>query len=324
MIRHLCTIDIETTTNHIHITPDQVSAALARPGQMVWADIQDPTADDMAYLARQFNFHPLALEDCMNLHQRPKVDSYDTYFFMVLYTTVYEPGGRGLVTAEIDIFWGPNYLVTVHRGDCPDLVQAEERWGASGHYVKQGAGFLAYLIVDSVVDNYFPVIEAINDQIEDIEEHIFVTFDQNAIQRIFNLKKELIQLRKVVAPLRDVFVMLIRREVGLVDAPTLPYLQDVYDHLIRVADSIDTYRDIIGSTIDAYMSTVANRTNEIMRRLTIMTMVLMTPALFSGIYGMNFEFMPELHWAHGYPMALGLMFATVLLELFVFRRLGYL
>ncbi|MBC7541471.1 MAG: magnesium/cobalt transporter CorA [Candidatus Sericytochromatia bacterium] len=324
MIRHICSIDTNAGTECVQIGVADLTPTLADPGRLVWLDIEDPTPEDMAFLARQFHFHPLALEDCTHLHQRPKVDSYDTYFFMVLYSCNYEPNNGGLKTDEIDVFWGLNYVVTVHRGTVPDLIQTEARWRASGNYVKQGASFLSYLIVDSVVDNYFPVIEAINDQIEEIEEKIFLAFDPMAIQRIFGLKKELIHLRKVVVPLRDVFVMLIRREVGLVAAPTLPYLQDVYDHLIRVSDSIDTYRDLIASTIDAYLSTVANRTNEVMRRLTILTTMLMTPAVVSGIYGMNFEFMPELHWVHGYPMSLVLMLALILIEVIAFRRFGYL
>jgi magnesium transporter len=323
MIRHVCTLDTTNHTSHTHIGPESVGEALLRPDHVVWVDIENPTATDMTYLAQEFHFHPLAIEDCTHPHQRPKVDAYEGYFFLVLYAADYNSREDRLTTHELDIFWGPNYVVTVHKGPIPDLQQAEDRWRASGTFASQGASFLTYLIVDSVVDNYFPVIEAINEKIEDIEERIFLSFDQTAIQRIFDLKKQLIQLRKSVVPLRDVFVLLIRREVGLVSAPTLPYLQDVYDHLIRVADAIDTYRDLIGSTIDAYLSTVANRTNEVMRRLTIMTTLLMTPTLVAGIYGMNFEFMPELHWQNGYPFSLILMLVAVFIELLLFRRFGY-
>jgi magnesium transporter len=323
MIRHLCTLD---TTNHAcrtGVPPADVHTALQSSDHVVWVDIEGPTHEDLTFLADEFHFHPLALEDCTHPHQRPKVDSYDGYFFMVLYATEYHVEENRLRTAEIDVFWGPNYVVTVHKEPVADLKQAEDRWRASGPFAAQGASFLAYLIVDSVVDNYFPVIEAINEQIEDIEERIFLDFDQKSIQRIFALKKQLIHLRKSVVPLRDVFVMLIRREVGLVSAPTLPYLQDVYDHLIRVADAIDTYRDLISGTIDAYLSTVANRTNEVMRRLTILTTMLMTPTLVAGVYGMNFEFMPELHWVNGYPLALLTMLVMVIAELLIFKRLDY-
>lgn len=323
MIRHLCALDTTTHRSRTDLAPSELRAQLQRPDQVVWVDIVNPTPADLAFLAEEFHFHPLALEDCTHPHQRPKVDAYEGYFFLVIYATGYDAERRQLQTAEIDVFWGPTYVVTVHSDPVADLQQAEERWKASGPFAAQGASYLAYLIVDSVVDNYFPVIEAINDQIEDLEERIFTAFDQTAIQRIFELKKQLIQLRKAVVPLRDVFVMLIRREVGLVSAPTLPYLQDVYDHLIRVADAIDTYRDLISGTIDAYLSTVANRTNEVMRRLTIVTTLLMTPTLVAGIYGMNFEVMPELHWANGYPLALILMLLMVLVELVVFRRLKY-
>jgi magnesium transporter len=324
MIRHVCTLDTTNHACHTDVAPTDVRAALERHDHVVWVDIETPTGEDLAFLADEFHFHPLALEDCTHPHQRPKVDTYEGYFFLVIYATAYDAPRHKLATTEIDIFWGPNYVVTVHKGPCDDLNQAIDRWKSAGAFAAQGASFLTYLIVDSVVDNYFPVIEAINEQIEAIEERIFLSFDQKAIQRIFSLKKQLIQLRKAVVPLRDVFVMLIRREVGMISAPTLPYLQDVYDHLIRVADAIDTYRDLIGSTIDAYLSTVANRTNAVMQRLTIVTTLLMTPTLVAGIYGMNFEFMPELHWANGYPLALVLMLLTVFVELVVFRRLGYL
>ena len=305
------------------IAPADLPRHLAGGNRVIWVDIEAPTMADIDFLAETFHFHPLALEDCSHAHQRPKVDAYDGYVFLVLYNAHYLRAPRALRLIEMNMFWGERYVVTVHAEAIDDLDEALGRWQGAGHFTRQGTGFFAYLLIDSVVDNYFPVTEAISEEIDEIEEELFGAFDDAAIRRIFTLKKSLIQLRKVVVPLRDTFLLISRRESGLFAPQTLPYLQDVYDHLIRVSDTIDTYRDLIASTIDAYLSTVANRTNAVMKRLTTLSTVIMTPTLLAGIWGMNFEFMPELHNAVGYPAALALMLAIVLVELLIFRRLGY-
>lgn len=321
MIQRVSILDTPHRRLSTDLPASDVPSALARPTQIVWVDILAPTSEDLDWLADTFHFHPLALEDCAHAHQRPKVDTYDGYFFVVLYDALFEQGSGQV--RELAMFWGGNYVVTVHAQPIPDLDVAWQRWFAADYRREQNSGLVAYLIFDTIVDNYFPVIEQISERLEAAEESIFTRSGKQSIRPVFALKKELIQLRKVVVPLRDVFTLLIRREVGLIDSQTLPYLQDVYDHLIRVADAIDTQRDLISSTVDAYLSTVANRTNEIMRRLTILSTILLTPTVFAGIWGMNFQQMPELNWTYGYPLALVLMLLAVALELVIFRHLGY-
>ena len=271
---------------------------------VIWTDVSDPTSADFLELAEEFGFHPLSIEDCRNEHQRPKVEEYPGYYFLVLYEAELAGPNDALELRELNIFLGKNYLVTVHSRPIRAVETARRLWREWRDRSEQGVGLLAYLLIDAIVDDYLPLLDVISDRMDDLEDKIFGEFQTEAIEEIFIVKKKLLYLRRSITPLRDVFNTLLRREQPIFPRETHVYFQDVFDHLIRVADTIDTLRDMLGSTMDAYLSVAGNRMNQIMKRLTSISTILMSVTLIAGVYGMNFELMPELKWRFGYVFAL--------------------
>jgi magnesium transporter len=286
---------------------------------VVWTDVSDPTSKDFEELAEEFGFHPLSIEDCRNEHQRPKVEEYPGYYFIVLYEATLAGSGDKLELRELNIFLGKNYLVTVHSRPIRANETAKRLWREWSDRSDHGAGLIAYLLIDAIVDDYLPLLDVISDHMDDLEDSIFGEWRAEVIEDIFTVKKKLLYLRRAVTPLRDVFNTLLRREQPIVPREAHVYFQDVFDHLIRVADTIDTLRDMLSSTMDAYLSVSGNRMNKIMKRLTSISTILMSVTLVAGVYGMNFERMPELKWRFGYVYAL-LSMVGIGLGLYVYLK----
>ena len=286
---------------------------------VVWADISDPTSRDFEELAEEFGFHHLSIEDCRNEHQRPKVEEYPGYYFIVLYEAELAGPEDRLELRELNIFLGKNYLVTVHSRPIRAIETTRRLWHEWMDRSEQGSGLLAYLLIDAIVDDYLPLLDVMSDRMDDLEDSIFGQFKSEAIEEIFGVKKKLLYLRRAIAPLRDVFNTLLRREQPIFPREIHIYFQDVFDHLIRVADTIDTLRDMLSSTMEAYLSVAGNRMNQIMKRLTSISTILMSVTLIAGIYGMNFVLMPELRWRFGYVFAL-LSMVGVSLALYVYLK----
>lgn len=291
---------------------------------VVWADVSDPTGEDFAELAEEFGFHPLSIEDCRNEHQRPKVEEYQGYYFIVLYEAQLAGPDDRLELRELNIFLGANYLVTVHSRPIRAVETAQRLWHEWTDRAEHGAGLLAYLLIDAIVDDYLPLLDVLSERMDDLEDQIFGDFRPAALEEIFRIKKQLLYLRRSITPLRDVFNTLLRREQPLFARETHVYFQDVFDHLIRVADTIDTLRDMLGSTMDAFLSVQGNRMNMIMKRLTSIATILMSVTLVAGVYGMNFELMPELHWRYGYVFALSSMVAIGAALYFYLKKVDWL
>lgn len=288
-------------------------------GNVIWADVSDPTSHDFEELVEEFGFHHLSIEDCQNEHQRPKVEEYEGYYFIVLYEAELVGASDRLELRELNIFLGRNYLVTVHSRPIRAIATASRLWHEWTDRAEQGAGLLAYLLIDGIVDDYLPLLDIMSDRMDDLEDSIFGEWRAESIEEIFGIKKKLLYLRRAITPLRDVFNMLLRREQPIFPREIHIYFQDVFDHLIRVADTIDTLRDMLGSTMDAYLSVSGNRMNKIMKRLTSISTILMSVTLVAGIYGMNFTLMPELRWRYGYVYALGSM-VVIGLVLYVYLK----
>jgi magnesium transporter len=303
--------------------PEAISDACGAENTVVWVDVADPTGEDFDMLAEEFRFHHLSIEDCRNEHQRPKVEEYQGYYFIVLYEASLILG-RHLELKELNIFLGKNYVVTVHSQPIRAIKTAERLWSEWTDLAERGTGLLAYILIDTIVDDYMPLLDALSDRMDELEDHLFVEFKPEAIEEIFRIKKELLFLRRSVTPLRDVFNTLLRREQPIFSRETQVYFQDVFDHLIRTADTIDTLRDMIGSTMDAYLSISGNRMNMVMKRLTSISTILMSVTLVAGIYGMNFDYMPELKWRFGYIGTLTAMLIIGLAIYFYFRRIKWL
>ena len=320
---HTLVLDRESRTFTQVTDADAISGLCSNASKIVWVDVSDPTSLDFDNLARQFGFHPLSIEDCRHQHQRPKVEEFPGYYFIVLYEAALNDLGR-LQLGELGIFLGGNYLVTVHSEPIRAIETAERLWHSWTDLAERGTGLLSYLLIDAVVDDYLPLLDTVSDRMDTLEDRIFADFQAESLEEIFRIKKELLLLRRAVTPLRDVFNTLLRREQPIFSRETHTYFQDVFDHLIRVADTIDTLRDMIGSMMDAYLSISGNRMNLIMKRLTSIATILMSVTLVAGIYGMNFDYMPELKWRYGYVGALLSMLVVGLAIYSHFRRIKWL
>jgi magnesium transporter len=302
---------------------DKISDLCGAPNKILWVDVANPTSQDFEDLAAEFGLHPLSVEDCRHPHQRPKVEEFPGYYFIVLYEAELTEEGD-LDLRELNIFLGENYLVTVHSRPIRALETAERLWREWTDLADRGTGLLSYLLIDAIVDDYMPLLDKLSDRMDDLEDQIFVEFRAEAIEEIFHIKKELLFLRRSATPLRDVFNTLLRREQPIFSRETHIYFQDVFDHLIRVADTIDTLRDMLGSTMDAYLSISGNRMNMVMKRLTSISTILMSVTLIAGIYGMNFDVMPELRWKYAYVATLGGMLIIGLSIYHYFRKIKWL
>lgn len=313
-------------SSHGHVRGDlpveAISEAICEPGTLLWLDISDPDAGDIVLLREEFNFHPLAIEDAIRQRQRPKVEIYDGYYFLVFYVVEYDEAAGAITTRALHVFIGTNYIVSVHQGAIRQIRETLDRWRAPHHPIDNTIGALVHTLLDAIVDDYFPIMDQVADRVEALEDAIFERYDESAVQVIFALKRDMLNMRRVVAPERDVLNVLLRRDIPVFTEADRAYLQDVYDHLVRVGDSIDVYRELLSSALDSYLSLQSNKLNQIVKVLTIASIMLMSAALIAGIYGMNFAYMPELGWRFGYPFALLLMagVATGLLLFFKYKR----
>lgn len=303
MITTVC-LDVVTKEFAENVPAADISEYRAHQQKIVWADVSDPTSQDFLDLAEEFNFHPLSIEDCRHAHQRPKVEEYQGYYFMVLYEAELAGPEDTMELRELSIFLGANYLVTVHSRPIRAVETSRRLWKEWVDRAEHGAGMLAYLMIDAIVDDYMPLLDILSERMDELEDQIFGEFQPETIQEIFRVKKQLLYLRRSITPLRDVFNTVLRREQPIFARETHVYFQDVFDHIIRVADTIDTLRDMLSSTMEAYLSVSGNRMNMVMKRLTSIATILMSVTVIAGIYGMNFDFMPELKWKYGYIFAL--------------------
>ncbi len=278
-------------------------------------------------LGAHFNFHPLVLEDTVTAGQRPKMQDFEDYIFVVLKMLYFESGNNDEVIAEqVSLFVGPNFVISLQEnpGDVFDLIRERIRSG-KGRIRKMGSDYLAYSLIDAIVDNYFLILEKLGDDAETLQQKVVVDPRPETLRRVHGLKRELIFLRRSVWPLREVISGLERGESPLIKKPTRQYLRDVYDHTIQVIDTTEALRDILSGTLEIYLSSVSNRLNEVMKVLTIIATIFIPLTFIVGIYGMNFTTqMPELHWRYGYLFVWIVMLAVVGLMLFYFKRKKWL
>ena len=296
------------------------------PDSIIWLDMLNPTEEDMAKIAEKFSLHPLAIEDATREHQRPKVEEYENFYFVVFYTADTKKDSQELNICEIDMFLGKNYLITVHEHPIKELVEAEQRWTRNSKQLEWGIGVLLYSLLDTIVDHYFPIVDELVDIAEDLEDRLFMgaTRDTRFTQQLLELRKQFLTMRRIAAPERDVLNVLTNRDTPIFDEHATLYFRDIYDHITRLADTIDLYRDQLSSTMDANLSIVSNDLNKVMRTLTVASIILMVDALIASIYGMNFENIPELHLYYGYFGALVLMASLSIFLVFLFKKLKWL
>jgi magnesium transporter len=304
-----------------------IGGALADPHSFLWLDVVDPSAADLERLRQEFDLHPLVIEDLQHQHQRAKVELFHDHAFVVLrpLTTGDSDASEEL---ELHALVGPRFIATIRSGVRYDLAETVRRWERDPAMLADGGGFAAYVLIDEVVDGYLTLVEGMEDSADDLEDTIFATedgpADARAIQeQIFRLKRECVRVRRFAIPLRQ-GIDLIQEQPQLVSPSLAPYYRDVMDHVIRVGELIDNIRDLLTSLLEVRVAQVANRLNEVMKKLTAWAGIILIPTLIAGIYGMNFRSMPELGWRVGYPLALGIMAVSAGALYLAFKRRGWL
>lgn len=272
-----------------------------------------------------FGMHPLALEDVLSMQQRPKIEDYEERVFLVLHMLSWDETGQSIRAEQISMVLGPRFLVTFQEkgGDVFDPVRERLR-SNRGRIRKSGPDYLLYALLDAIVDNYFTILERLDDRIAALEEEVTGDAKPSTLHAIHAMRREMIYLRRAVWPLRDVIAELERGGCPLVEDGTRVFLRDVRDHTIQVAESIETLRDLLTGMQDVYLSTINNRLNTVMKVLTIITTIFIPLSFIAGVYGMNFQYMPELHWPWAYPAVLGGMLVIAVGMLWMFRKRDWL
>jgi magnesium transporter len=294
---------------------------------VTWINVQGiHEVDVLERLGDCFGLHPLTVEDILNTDQRPKVEDFGEYIYIVLRMISYNDDRDEIVTEQTSLVLGPTFVISFQegaRGHVFDPVRDRIRTGKA-RVRRLGPDYLAYSLVDSIVDNYFTVLERLGEDIEFLEDELVTNPRPGTLQSIHDLKREMIFLRKSVWPLREVISALERGESSLIQDSTRIYLRDVYDHTIQVIDAVETLRDMLSGMLDIYLSSISNRMNEVMKVLTIIATIFIPLTLIAGIYGMNFQYMPELQWRWAYPMVWLVMIVIGGLMLLYFRRKKWL
>ncbi len=293
------------------------------PGAVTWIDVQGlGDLELLRSLGEIFALHPLALEDVVSLRQRGKVDDYDSHLFVI---TRMPEAGEEVSTDQTSLFLGPGFLITFQErhGDCLEPVRERLRRG-KGLMRRSGADYLAYAIIDAIIDAYFPLLESYGESLEALEDEIVDRPGRGSLERVHRCKHDLLLLRRAVWPMRDMLSSLVREESDLVAAQTRVYLRDCYDHTVQILDIVETYRELAAGLMDIYISSLSQKLNEVMKVLTIIATIFIPLTLVTGVYGMNFDHMPELHWRFGYPAVMGLMAVAALCMVWYFARRGWI
>ncbi len=297
-----------------------------------WVDVKGLGSEDILQrLGHVFSLHPLVLEDVVNVPQRPKVEEYEDQLLIVARMVVLKRSGQGFYSEQVSFILGQHYLLTVQEEpdhDCFDVVRDRIRT-AKGTIRKRNADYLAYTLVDAIIDGFFPILEVYGESIEDLEDEVVETPSRQTLEKIHNVRRELLMLRRSIWPLRDAINCLIRDESDLISDDVKIYLRDCYDHTIQVLDMVETYRELASSLMDVYLSSVSNRMNEIMKVLTVISTIFIPLTFIVGVYGMNFNpekspfNMPELDWYWGYPLCWMGMLAIAFSLVYYFKRKGW-
>jgi magnesium transporter len=294
------------------------------PGRFVWIGLYEPTEDEFATLQREFKLHPLAVEDAIHAHQRPKLEIYDEMVFMVLKTARYVDPTEVIELGEVLVFLGEDFVITVRHGEASSLEGVRETLDNDPKRLVHGPSSALHAIMDKIVDDYQPAIEGLETDIDEVEDQLFSGERVNPAERIYKLQREVLSFRKATAPLVEPIDKLARGHYMLIHPEVRDYFRDVNDHLIRIRDQLDAMRDLLSSSLQANLAQVGVRQNEDMRKISAWVAIAAVPTAIAGIYGMNFDHMPELRWELGYPAVVALMAVICGFLYFRFRRSGWL
>jgi magnesium transporter len=304
---------------------DDVARALAEPDGFVWIGLYEPSEEVLRRVQAAFGLHDLAIEDAHRAHQRPKVELYDESLFVVLRTAQTDRQARRVVFGETHFFVGRRYLVSVRHGPSLSYASVRGRVESTPQHLAKGPGYVLYALIDFIVDQYFPALDALAEELQAMEEHVFgESLSREMTARFHDLRRQLLAVKMAVSPVIEICNRLMRMDQGLVPEDTRLYFRDVYDHAIRLNEMVDTLRELLTSAIEAAFAYVSIAQNEVTKRFAGWAAILAVPTMVAGIYGMNFERMPELHWPLGYPVVLGLTFSLCAYLYLRFKRSGWL
>jgi magnesium transporter len=304
-----------------------LSAADWRPESpdTVWIDLEEPSVAELKLLEDPFSFHPLAIEDCLTPEHQPKIEDFGPYIFLISRGINFNVPSEHCDTLKLAAFMGPNYLVTYHRARMRSVTTVREKHLKDTRGTAfRGVDYLLYEILDHMVEHYFPVLEEIEKEIDAIEDELFRSAGNETLGRILTAKRRVLEIKRAVAPHREVFGRIARNEFEEISPGTTVFFRDLYDSTYRLTEMADSYRDLLSGTMEAYLSVVSQRLNEVMKVLTIFATIMLPLTFVAGVYGMNFKFMPELGWRYGYFLVWGIMIAVAAGMLVFFRRKRWL
>ncbi|MCU0647001.1 MAG: magnesium/cobalt transporter CorA [Gemmatimonadaceae bacterium] len=307
--------------------PRDLAQIVQQKNGLLWVDIDSSSRHQHALLEKVFGFHHLAIEDTLNPQSRVKIEEFEGYLFVIVRAvtlfTETEDDPYDLETKDLYFFLGPNYLVTVHDGVAPAVQGVAQRLLRTPDPLSRGVARVMHAIMDDAVDQYFPMLDTIDEFIDDLEERVFTDFDDSALRDIFQVKRLVLSLRRYLAPQREVFNLLTNRPSALLTTETQLYFRDIYDHVLRINESLETYRDLLSSTLDSYLSQVSNRLGTATKALSALATISLPFVIVSGMWGMNFATVPLANWAHGFwvMLAAQLLLGFMLLALLRWRKI---
>lgn len=303
----------------------EIGRALEVPGRFAWIGLHRPSAELLRQVQSEFGLHDLAIEDAHHAHQRPKLETYGDSLFVVLRTGRMNKEQRRVDFGETHFFVGRNFIVSVRHGPSLSYAGVRARCETTPQLLRKGPGFALYALMDSIVDQYFPVVDALAEDLEALEDQIFgEKSTRETTAQIYHLKRQLLEVKRAISPLIDICNRLMRFDLELIPEDTRPYFRDVYDHVIRINEMVDNARELLTTALEANFSLISIAQNDVSKRFAGWAAIIAVPTMVAGIYGMNFKSMPELEWQYGYPVVLGVTFALALLLYLLFKRSGWL
>lgn len=307
-------------------TVEQLPELLKEETSVIWVDMESPTAADEQILLDVFRFHPLTVEDCRENRHYPKIEEFPEYLYFIVHGVRADTSPDRFNTIELDGFLGRNYVITYHHDMFRSIDNVKKLLGTSPVACQRGAAFLLHQVLDQIVDFYSPVLDEFDERIDQLEDNIFSLKQPNnaILEQIMELKRSVLRLRRISAKQMDILYRMSRGEMRLIPHDMLPFFRDIHDHLVRVTDLAENYRDLISGSLEAYLSVVSNRMNEIMKVLTIFSAIMLPLTFIAGLYGMNFENLPELHWKYSYYVVLAIMAVVAVGMLIFFWRRGWI
>jgi magnesium transporter len=302
-----------------------VSDVLKESDKFVWIGLHEPSEELLKQVQEEFQLHDLAIEDAHRAHQRPKLETYGDTLFIVLRTAQINETQRKIDFGETHFFVGQNFILSVRHGSSLSYAEVRSRCESTPDLLAKGPGFALYAVVDSIVDQYFPVIDALEEELEKLEEKIFAEQSRRETTfEVYHLKRQLMEVKRAVSPLIEMCNRLMRFDLKVIPEDTRPYFRDIYDHVIRINEMIDNARELLSTALDANFSLMSISQNEVSKRFAGWAAIIGVPTLVAGIYGMNFNDMPELHWAYGYPVVITMTIGLCVFLYIHFKRSGWL